>query len=120
MGRYYYGDIEGKFWVAIQSSTVAGDRFGCVETHPEVIEYYAEEDNLPTINEELKAIEDKMKEQMAKYDEFFADSRGYNETILAEAGLDPELVQDYADYKFGVKLRDCITEHGSCSFTAEI
>ena len=28
MGRYYNGDIEGKFMFAVQSSTSA-DRFGC-------------------------------------------------------------------------------------------
>ena len=27
MGRYYHGDIDGKFWVAVQSSTDA-DFFG--------------------------------------------------------------------------------------------
>jgi hypothetical protein len=28
MGRYYHGDIEGKFWFAVQSSNDA-DFFGC-------------------------------------------------------------------------------------------
>ncbi len=29
MGRYYSGDIEGKFWFAVQSS-YAADRFGVI------------------------------------------------------------------------------------------
>jgi hypothetical protein len=120
MGRYYSGDIEGKFWFAVQSSAVAGDRFGCVESHPEVIDYYADEDHLPTINQELKNIEDKMGDQLAKYDEFFNKNNGYNNQMLTDAGLDVKLLEDYADYGFGVKLRDCIIEQGSCSFTAEI
>lgn len=120
MGRYYSGDIEGKFWFGVQSSTVAGDRFGVNEYEPDIIEYSAHKENLPTINAELKAIEDKMGEQMAKYDEFFADGRGYNESTLIEAGLDPTLLKDYADYGFGVKLRDCINEQGDCYFQAEL
>ena len=120
MGRYYSGDIEGKFWFAVQSSAVAGDRFGCVESHPEVIDYYADENHLEGINQELKNIEDKMGDQLAKYDEFFNNNNGYNHEKLTQAGLDVTLLEDYADYGFGVKLRDCITEHGSCSFTAEL
>jgi hypothetical protein len=120
MGRYYSGDIEGKFWFAVQSSTVAGDRFGCVESSPEVIDYYADEDHLPTINEALKNIEDKMGDQLAKYEDVFSRINGYNDNTLEQEGLDIALLEDYADYKFGIKLRDCITEHGSCSFTAEL
>ena len=120
MGRYYSGDIEGKFWFAVQSSTVAGDRFGCVESIPEVIDYYADEDHLPTINEELKAIEDKMGDQLPKYEDVFSKTHSYNDEMLTELGLDTSLLEDYADYKFGIKLRDCIIEQGSCSFTAEL
>lgn len=120
MGRYYSGDIEGKFWFGVQSSTVAGDRFGCVESHPEVVEYYGDEDHLPTINEALKAIEDKMGDQLAKYEEVFGRINSYNDNTLEQEGLDISLLEDYADYRFGIKLRDCIIEQGSCSFTAEL
>lgn len=120
MGRYYSGDIEGKFWFAVQSSTVASDRFGCQESDPSYIDYYVEEDNLPTINQELKNIEDKMGDQLAKYEEFFSTIHAYNDQMLVDAGLDTTLLEDYADYKFGIKLRDCIVEQGYCSFTAEL
>jgi hypothetical protein len=120
MGRYYSGDIEGKFWFGVQSSTVAGDRFGCVENIPEVIEYYADEDHLDTINEALKNIEDKMGDQLTKYEDVFNRINGYSDQTLEEAGLNKEFLEDYADYGFGKKLRDCIIEHGSCSFTAEL
>lgn len=120
MGRYYSGDIEGKFWFAVQSSTVGEDRFGCVEYNPDVVEYYADEEMLPTINEELKSIEDKMGDQLAKYDELFNNVSSYNNQTLEEAGLDVALLGEYADYKFGVKLRNCILEQGSCHFTAEL
>jgi hypothetical protein len=44
MGRYYSGDIEGKFWFGVQSSMVASDRFGCHESEPDHVDYYVEED----------------------------------------------------------------------------
>lgn len=120
MGRYYSGDIEGKFWFAVQSSTMPGDRFGCVESSPDVIDYYADEDHLPTINQALKDIEDKMGDQLAKYEDVFSRIDSYNDQTLEEAGLQTALLEDYADYKFGIKLRDCIVETGWCSFTAEL
>ena len=120
MGRYYSGDIEGKFWFAVQNSTVGEDRFGCVEYNPDVIEYYADQEMLPTINEELKSIEDKMGDQLAKYEEFFTINDSYNDQKLIDAGLKVKLLNEYADYTFGVKLRNCILEQGSCNFTAEL
>lgn len=120
MGRYYSGDIEGKFWFAVQNSTVGEDRFGCVEYNPDIIEYYADEEMLPTINEELKSIEDKMGDQLAKYEEFFTINDSYNDQKLIDAGLKVKLLNEYADYTFGVKLRNCILEQGSCHFTAEL
>lgn len=120
MGRYYSGDIEGKFWFAVQNSTVGEDRFGCVEYNPDIIEYYADKEMLPTINEELKSIEDKMGDQLAKYEEFFTINDSYNDQKLIDAGLKVKLLNEYADYTFGVKLRNCILEQGSCHFTAEL
>ena len=37
MGRYYRGDIEGKFWFAIQASNDA-DFFGCEGEPPNYLE----------------------------------------------------------------------------------
>jgi hypothetical protein len=120
MGRYYSGDIEGKFWFGVQSSLVGSERFGCVESNPDIVELYADEDMLPTINEELKNIENKMGDQLAKYDDFFNNAATYTGQKMEDAGLDTTLIEDYADYGFGIKLRDCILEHGSCNFTAEL
>ena len=39
MGRYYSGDIEGKFGFAIQNSNAA-DRFGVTGQTPNFLEYY--------------------------------------------------------------------------------
>ena len=37
MGRYYSGDINGKFWFALQSSNAAS-RFGGYENEPNYID----------------------------------------------------------------------------------
>ena len=50
MGRYYNGDIEGKFWFATQSSD-DGDFFGVTGYQPERLEYQFEEEHLDAINE---------------------------------------------------------------------
>jgi hypothetical protein len=76
--------------------------------------------DISVINEELKNIEDKMGNQFAKYEEFFGKVNSYNDQMLIDAGLDKTLLEDYADYGFGKKLRDCIIEQGYCSFTAEL
>ena len=56
MGRYYSGDIEGKFWFALQSSDAA-DRFGVVGTQPNVLNYYFDESDLEAVEEEIANIE---------------------------------------------------------------
>jgi hypothetical protein len=51
MGRYYNGDIEGKFWVAVQSSNAA-DQFGVEGTAPEQLEYgFYESHHIPSVKD---------------------------------------------------------------------
>lgn len=119
MGRYYSGDIEGKFWFGIQCSTV-GERFGCMPQEQTYIDYYIDEDDKQSIIDELKAIEDKAGDELKKFDEFFNLHNGYNDQKLIDAGLDVKLLGEYADYKFGKKLLACVEENGNCSFTAEL
>ena len=56
MGRYYNGDIEGKFWFAVQSSNDA-DYFG-VEGDARFLNYYFTEEDLPKIeaDQEMQTI----------------------------------------------------------------
>jgi len=49
MGRYYSGDIEGKFWFACQSSDDA-DNFGVTGTPPDDrLNYYFKEEDKPEV-----------------------------------------------------------------------
>lgn len=118
MGRYYSGDIEGKFWFALQGSDSA-DRFGVQGYQPEVLNYYFEESDLEGVEEEIKNIEESLGDKLQLIEKFFEDNTGYNEKMLAEVGITTHELSEYADLGMGKKIRDCIIENGSCSFEAE-
>lgn len=118
MGRYYSGDIEGKFWFALQSSDCA-DRFGVTGYQPSVLNYYFSEDDLEAVEEEIANIEQSLGDKIKVIDEFFEKNNGYNDEMLTEAGITIEELREYADLGLGKKIRDCIKENGECSFEAE-
>jgi len=114
MGRYYSGDIEGKFMFAVQSSDAA-DRFG-LSGSQNYLNYYADEENLEEIDKELGTIKD----DFEKVSKFFEDKPYYNDKQLKEAGITQEELSNYADYVLGKKISDCIKEQGYCEFQAEL
>lgn len=126
MGRYYNGDIEGKFWFGVQSST-APERFGARKSDPGYINYSFESNDLKKVDDELKEIEVKMGVYLEALDDFFSNNNGYNDQMLTEYAKSKNLgqkkiiamLEDYADYKLGVKIRNCIQKRGYCDFTAE-
>ena len=81
MGRYYSGDINGKFWFAVQSSNDA-DFFGVEGEAPEMLEYGFEKDNLSDVKKGL----DKCLEELGKnkkiLDDFFKEKESYNDAML--------------------------------------
>ena len=115
MGRYYNGDINGKFMFAVQSSTAA-DRFGAIG-HSNYISYYFDKDHLETINKELNSLESSFK----KVKEFFKDRNdSYSTEDQEKAGITSQEISEYADYVLGLKIKECIIEQGDCSFEAEL
>lgn len=118
MGRYYSGDIEGKFWFALQGSDAA-DRFGVTGEAPNTLSYYFDESDLEGVEEEIKNIEDSLGDKLQLIDKFFEERNGYNDQMLKEAGITQDELRDYADLGLGKKIRDCIKENGQCSFEAE-
>jgi len=119
MGRYYDGDISGKFWFAVQSSDAA-NRFGQRGYEPNHIEYYYCEDHLDDVEAEIKRIEDGLGDKIAILDKFFSERPFYRNEELSELGIDKHDLSEYADLGLGRKIRDCIEEIGQCSFTAEL
>lgn len=123
MGRYYSGDIEGKFWFGIQPSDAA-DRFGVTGEQTQ-ISYSFDSENLPKIQEELKKIEDDLGETKLKLDKFFEKNFGYNDEELSKYLKCPILelryiLREYADYQLGKQIAECIEKNGFCYFDAEI
>jgi|TARA_R100000455_G_C6196045_1_gene68578 hypothetical protein len=116
MGRYYDGDIHGKFWFGLQSSAAA-DRFGCEGTATH-LDYYFDEEELPEIVSEIKKIEDSI--DVKKIEDFFKDRNGYNDKSLHEAGISEADLSEYADLLLGRKIRDYVAENGECQFSAEL
>ena len=119
MGRYYNGDINGKFWFAVQSSE-APSRFGGQIYEPAYIQYHFDEDHLDEVKNEIDAIELKLGENKKVLDDFFKDRNGYTDDELSKIGITKEMLVDYADLGLGIKIKERLEEHGSCEFQAEI
>lgn len=119
MGRYYTGDIEGKFWFGLQPSD-APSRFGGTEQEPAYITYDFQEDNLEEIEEEIKNIQENLGEKIGILDKFFEEGASYNDTILKGIGVTNDDVREYADLQLGIQIRDCVREQGYCTFDCEI
>ena len=118
MGRYYSGDINGKFWFAVQSSNAA-DRFGVTGQEPSTLHYYFSEDDLESVEAEIKNIEESLGDKLQVIEKFFEERNGYNDEMLEEAGITQEELSDYADLGLGKQIRDSIKENGQCGFSAE-
>jgi hypothetical protein len=116
MGRYYSGDIEGKFWFGLQSSN-CGERFGATES-TQIINYYC--DDLKMVKTELKAIRLKLENKLKILNKFFKENKTYSNDKISELGINRNELADYADYLFGLKLKKMIIKQGYCSYEAEI
>tara|TARA_Y100001973_G_scaffold88643_1_gene134079 strand:+ start:396 stop:788 length:393 start_codon:yes stop_codon:yes gene_type:complete len=113
MGRYYSGDVEGKFWFAVQPSNVH-ERFGAIELSPSFIEYQIE--NTPQILNELEKIESEMGPYLEALYQFFEEALTYNsddvEYYLKMIGLNSnadianKMIREYADWETGIELLD--------------
>lgn len=123
MGRYYFGDINGRLWFAVQNSNAA-DRFGVTGVEPQELYYYFDRGNLDDLDEELKVIKKQLGTYRTKMKEFFKSKECYSdEDLIKYLGLPEDrvkkLLSAYADYELGMKIRECILVNGQCEFTAE-
>jgi len=121
MGRYYNGDIEGKFWFAVQSSD-DGEYFGMRESQ-NYIEYYS--DDLETAKEGVQECLNTLGKYKEEIDKYFTEYSSYTDEKLAEAldiSLDKlkEMLVWYARLELGNQIVDCIKEQGSCYYQAEL
>jgi hypothetical protein len=125
MGRYYNGDIEGKFAFGVQSSNAA-DQFGVTGYQPEHLEYSFEEEDIKAIEEGLNKIEEELGLAKDELEIFFNKRNAYStqdikqETSLKTDEVISKNLQLYADWELGKQILDCVKKTGYCSFTAEL
>jgi hypothetical protein len=119
MGRYYSGDIEGKFMFAIQSSDAAS-RFGGEEGQPQYIDYYFGTEHLDEINTEIKKIETYLGDKIKIIKDLFESSSLFNSGTIIDLGLSTKDISEYADLRLGIQIRDYVLENKHCYFQAEI
>jgi len=125
MGRYYNGDINGKFWFAVQSST-CGEQFGANEMPPTYIQYCIEDSEIAC--KRLLEIKDALGSKKLKiFNDYFKKNNGYNDEELAEyfktRGSEFKIhdLSLFADYEFGVEVVEYFKNHeGPIYYDAEI
>tara|TARA_R110002020_G_scaffold457711_1_gene674707 strand:+ start:218 stop:559 length:342 start_codon:yes stop_codon:yes gene_type:complete len=113
MGRYYNGDIEGKFWFALQGSD-APSRFGGLTE----LSFSFDEDDIDGVKEELKRIEDKT--PMDKIAKYFETNTGWNEQTILDQGFTVANLSDYADHEIGTRILKCIEQNAQCNFWGQL
>lgn len=84
MGRYCSGDIEGKFWFAVQASDDA-DFFGSEGQVPNYLEYYFDDDGIGSINDGIAKCLEALGDNKSKLDAYFALQEPWNEESVAKA-----------------------------------
>jgi len=129
MGRYYTGDIEGKFMFGVQSSDDAN--FFGAEGHASYLNYYYSKEDLPKVEEGVKECEGVLGEYLKHIDQFFIENDSFNSERLARYlsnVLDKNITEEnvrfnlewYARLELGREIRDCIKEKDQCNFEAEL
>ena len=130
MGRYYDGDIEGKFWFGVQSSDDASYFGGNEEVEEDEegntieISYSFTKEDLDDIDSGLADCKEKLAGYHNSLNEFFEANDGYNDDILSKhLGVTKMelngLLEWYARYTLGNKIKRCVVENGQCNFTCE-
>jgi hypothetical protein len=121
MGRYYYGDIEGKFMFAVQPSNAA-ERFGADDSEPAYIDYTISRSKYEMVCAELLSIEKTGAPKRVK-EMFKATDDRWSDDILDEHGVTQDDMSEYADWVLGKKLKDYFDDHPNedvINFQAEI
>jgi len=124
MGRYYNGDIEGKFWFGVQDSNDA-DFFGSTGYEPNYLQYYFnKEEHSESINNGIKKCLVELGEYKEAFDKFFDLNNGYNDEMLIKQLKKPmdeikAKLEWYSRLRLGIKIRDCVEKTDYCEFQAE-
>jgi hypothetical protein len=120
MGRYYNGDINGKFWFAVQSSE-APSRFGGNCYQPQVIHYeFDKNEHYEDVCKEVDAIKTNLVNNLQKIEDLFKDKLSYTLDDLSKAEITDDMLSEYADLLLGIKIKECLEQQDYCNFEAEL
>ena len=122
MGRYYGNSIEGKWAFGVQCSTTP-EKFGAVEHEPYMIEYTIYRENLDFAKNKMKELEAELGENLKKIEDFFEVNNGYHDQALIDAGIDPQLLGAYFDWRFGNQVLDFFEKNPNedeCNIDSEL
>ena len=120
MGRYYSGDIEGKFMFAVQSSN-APERFGA-EENQNYIDYYIDGSQIDEVRKEVKQIETEHADQIKRIEKMFDKNKGYNDSTMEKYGVTKLGMSEYADLRLGRQILEYLEEcpDEGCRIHAEL
>ena len=124
MGRYYSGDIEGKFWFSVQASDDALYFGGCEVVPSDEIAFRFTTDDLSDIEEGIERCREELAHYRTSLDLYFTGDAGYTDARLARylGVAEPDvtgIVAWYARLLLGEKIHAKVKETGACNFTAE-
>jgi len=124
MGRYYSGDIEGKFRFGVQQSDDASF-FGGEENHPSYLEYYFDETHKKSIEAGIAKCHGALRGYETKLADCLKNDALHSDRDVAAAlGVSTQELQRLyvwcARLELGEKIRKCVGKNGSCSFEAEL
>lgn len=123
MGRYYYGDIEGKFWFGVQHSSVA-DQFGQEGVYyPRYnsVRYNFTKYHLKKIKNQINNLEKELGDRKERIATFFSTHKSYSDEEFKEAIGDNarHYLELYADLRLGYEILTSVQETGRCAFEGE-
>jgi hypothetical protein len=124
MGRRYYGDINGKFQFAVQSSYDA-DFFGVKGYQPERFIYEFEEDDLENVKKGIEDCKKELGDYGEKMDKFFKNKDYFDRVELkdflkVDENKMRKLLKWNARLHLGNEIKSCIEKNNQCHFEAEL
>jgi len=141
MGRHYDGDIEGKFWFAVQSSD-DGEYFGAIDIteentdsdyHNGFVDYVIYFSDIDRVKTGIDLCKRQLRGNYLILNEFFLSNNGYNDEMIIEhyqktrgihinEGFLREQLTIFARLDFGTQILLYFNENPGedCHFTAEM
>ena len=141
MGRYYDGDIEGKFWFGVQSSDDA-EYFGAKDItsenkeedyHAGYVDYCIDNNNIDRVLEGIRICKGCLGENGNILMNFFESNNGYNDEMIIEHYMAKHNIQISEDelrghltylarLQLGIQILIYFNQNPDkdCNFTAEM